>query len=119
MNPMSNSTQNDPIINGEWGSPAPYKVNRWVKKDSTQNKDQSQWAKYMIPVQLNDTDLEITIGMYARTDNKNVDLSQMQATGKLIPISDKEILLRMFDRRVSRPFWSLVNRIRSSFSKDE
>ena len=40
-NPMSNSTQNEPIINGEWGSPAPYKVNRWVKKDSTQN----DWAK--------------------------------------------------------------------------
>lgn len=35
---VSNSTQNEPIINGEWGSPAPYKVNRWVKKDSTQNK---------------------------------------------------------------------------------
>lgn len=38
---MKPAQNNEPIINGEWGSPAPYKVNRWVKKDSTQN----DWAK--------------------------------------------------------------------------
>lgn len=45
---MSNSTQNkDPIINGEWGSPAPYKVNRWVKKDSTQNDWEKRYEEFI------------------------------------------------------------------------
>ncbi len=42
--PFDKPTQNDPIINGEWGSPAPYKVNRWVKKDSTQNDHETHTA---------------------------------------------------------------------------
>lgn len=86
--------------------------------NSTQNKGQSEWLHLTFPVEFPDRDINFKLSMYARTIG-NVDLSQMQVSGESFPISDGEILRRMFDRRISRPFWSSINRVKRLFSKDE